>query len=317
MLGAVVAALLSLPLLLSTMACAVSAPAPPPVSPSAPQVVFDQRSQYERVIVVDEGGRRFLRFGSVEGDDQSVISLTDPKAVPMDYIRAGALGLLLAERVERSLMIGLGGGTFTTMLRRLLPQVSIDAVEIDPMVADVARRFFGVREDARFHIHVCDGVDFLTDHRQPYDLIFLDAYGADTVPQPMTTRVFFETVRERLTARGILVVNISVKEAIEEMLVDRLVSVFPDNACLRTPDDSNLVFFAGREPFAVEGTGQIDLTDRARDLPVDLVGIVERFHRPCRSDLQPSSRHRLPNPVSISLVAATRAAPTRPGSPAP
>jgi spermidine synthase len=52
-----------------------------------------------------------------------------------------------------------------------------------------------------------DGRRFLQRLREPVDFIVIDAYNADTIPFHLVTREFFELVRSRLTAEGILAVN--------------------------------------------------------------------------------------------------------------
>ena len=98
----------------------------PPASASAassrPKVVFDKPSAYGRVIVVEEERHRILRFDSVDGVDQSTLSLDDPARVPMEYVRYAGLGLLFAPEPKNVLMIGLGGGSFSGLTHRVLPQ---------------------------------------------------------------------------------------------------------------------------------------------------------------------------------------------------
>src|SRR5262245_22884771 len=40
-----------------------------------PHVVFDQTSRFGRVLVIDEGPRRVMRFGSPSGSEQSAVEL--------------------------------------------------------------------------------------------------------------------------------------------------------------------------------------------------------------------------------------------------
>ena len=116
------------------------------------QIRFDKQSEYERVLVIDKGDRRYLRFGNPNSVNQSIISLSDHRAVPAEYIRLATLGVMLTPNLNRVLMIGLGGGNFTTLLRRHFPDLYIDAVDIDPVVVEAAKNFFNVREDERFKI---------------------------------------------------------------------------------------------------------------------------------------------------------------------
>ncbi len=78
--------------------------------------------------MIDEGDMRHLRFDDVNNASQSTISLRDPKLVPMEYIRLASIGLAYLENPGHVLMIGLGGGTFTTLLWQVLSKVQIDAV---------------------------------------------------------------------------------------------------------------------------------------------------------------------------------------------
>jgi len=205
-----------------------------------PQIRFDERSEFDRIIVVDEGEMRYLRFRDVEDGDQSRISLSTPEAVPMKYIRLATLGILFTPQMERVLMIGLGGGIFTSLLRRHYPTLWIDAVEIDPVVVEAAKRFFGVREDSRFRIHIEDGADFIERVTYSYDLIFLDAYTQDGIPEHLATVDFFNTVKARLSDNGVVVINLYGDEHIKRTIGKLFRAVFPGTACVRT---SNMLLF--------------------------------------------------------------------------
>ncbi len=207
------------------------------------QIRFDERSEFDRIIVVDEGDRRYLRFHNINGSNQSMISLSNPEAVPMKYIRLATLGILFTPQMERVLMIGLGGGTFTSLLRRHYPDLWIDAVEIDPVVVEAAKKFFGVQEDSRFRIHVADGADFIERASYPYDLIFLDAYTQDGLPSHLATVEFFNTVKARLSDNGVVVINLYSGENIKRTIGKVFRVVFPETACIRSSDGLNLLIF--------------------------------------------------------------------------
>jgi spermidine synthase len=55
---------------------------------------------------------------------------------------------------------------------------------------------------------VDDGRRFIEKSRSRYDIIFLDAFGADSIPYTLTTREFLQATRDALTPRGIVVANI-------------------------------------------------------------------------------------------------------------
>ena len=231
------------------------------------QIRFDKHSELDRILVVDEGEMRHLRFGGEHAGNQTTISLSNPRAVPMKYIRFAMLAMLLTPQPERVLMIGLGGGAFTTLLRRHYPALWIDAVEIDPVVVEAAQKFFAVREDARFRIHIEDGADFVGRTQHSYDLIFLDAHTGDAIPQHLASPEFFSRVKLKLSADGVAVINLW-DEGREEHLIEKLFrTTFPETACIRSADGFNLVLFgktSGTMPY------RSDLVAAARRLTSDL-----------------------------------------------
>jgi spermidine synthase len=108
------------------------------------------------------------------------------------------------------LIIGLGGGTLPRTLEQLLPQADIDVVEIDPSVVGVAEQYFGFRPDERVHLIVQDGRAYVRQSlRGPrrYDLIILDAYEHQYIPEHMLTREFLIEVRSLLQPGGIVAAN--------------------------------------------------------------------------------------------------------------
>lgn len=220
-------------------------------SPKERWIRFDRSSPFGRVLVVDEGDLRYLRFGSPVGDDQSVISLTDSGAAPMECIRHALLGALMTAHHRRALLIGLGGGSFSSLLLRVNAQLRVDAVEINPVVVAAARRFFGVKEGPRLRVHVADGATFVHKQaaRAAYDIIMLDAYGEEAEPPAqLITRAFYQRIRSRLAPGGVAILNLSVPTEVEQQLERRFRSVFQSCGCIRGRVDANQVVFCSDRP---------------------------------------------------------------------
>ncbi|MBI3068169.1 MAG: fused MFS/spermidine synthase [Betaproteobacteria bacterium] len=170
-------------------------------------VLYEKASAYSTIIVTEEDGLRILRFEK-GGARQSVVKPGDPDYLGLRYARVALVGLALSEQPRRILVVGLGGGTLPMFLRKYYPKATIDAVDIDPDVVHVAKRFFGFREDSHMRAHVADGRQFIEKVRQPYDVIFLDAFGTDNVPPHMTTQEFLQAVRRAVKPGGSVVGNI-------------------------------------------------------------------------------------------------------------
>jgi hypothetical protein len=58
-------------------------------------------------------------------------------------------------------LIGLGGGTIPMFLREYVANSIVHCVEIDAIVAGIARKFFGFKEDARTVLKIDDGLKYI------------------------------------------------------------------------------------------------------------------------------------------------------------
>ena len=176
---------------------------------AAERIILEKQSPFNTIVVSeDDEGLRILRFARF-GARQSVVKPGDPDHIELPYARVMIpIGFLFVDRPQSALIIGLGGGTIPSFLRKRFPQMQIDVVDIDPGVVEVASSHFGFREDARMHAHVEDGRRFVEQTRQRYDLVFLDGFGTDSVPPHLTTREFLSAVRAILTPQGAVIGNV-------------------------------------------------------------------------------------------------------------
>jgi spermidine synthase len=90
------------------------------------------------------------------------------------------------------------------------PNVTVDVVEIDPVVIDVAHKYFNVTENPRLNIYNDDARDFLTktSNNQKYDIIVLDAFSKNYVPFHLMTLQYYQLLYNKLTApNGVIVSN--------------------------------------------------------------------------------------------------------------
>ncbi len=220
----------------------------------APRVVFEAYSPYHHVLVVDEGGVRTLSF---DGSHETRMSLRDPLQGHFEYTEFFHLGWLWNSNVSRVLMIGLGGGSTQRSFLHHHPGVTIDSVELDPVVVGVATNFFGVPIDDRHRVRVSDGRSFLRRARERYDLIVLDAYTrhryGSQIPHHLATREFFELARDRLTPDGVLAYNVITISRLGGAeaglaLARTLGEVFPQVYCFQAATSRNVVMIATRDP---------------------------------------------------------------------
>jgi spermidine synthase len=173
------------------------------------RVIFEGESAFGRVRVVERAdGLRELRIGPGRAR-QSALYPGRPEHLELAYSRVATVGLALVPADARVLYVGLGGGAMPIFARRMLPDARVEVVEIDPLVVEVAQRFFGFRPDARLAVHTADGREWI--ERAPpgsWDLVVLDAFSDDEIPSALTTREFLEAVRRALAPGGVVVSNL-------------------------------------------------------------------------------------------------------------
>ncbi|MDO8545624.1 MAG: fused MFS/spermidine synthase [Opitutaceae bacterium] len=215
-----------------------------------PRILYEKPSAFGTVIVTEEAGLRTLLFER-GGAKQSVVKIGDPRHLELAYAPVAFTGLALcAAEPRRALVVGLGGGTLPMFFRAYYPDATIDAVDIDPAVVQVARTYFGFREDDRMRAVVGDGREFIEKTRQPYDIIFLDAFGSDSVPAHLTTEEFLRAVRRALRPDGVVVGNIWGRGAnpLYDPMVRTYQEVFDELYIINVQDAANEILLALPQP---------------------------------------------------------------------
>lgn len=166
--------------------------------------IFSRTSAFHDIDVTDYDFLRVLSFGP---NRQSSMYLDAPFDTDFEYPNYFHLALAIKPDALRTLAIGLGGGTVVKRMWRDYPDMRIDAVELDPVVVEVAERFFALPSDERIRVFVDDGRHFLETRTYTYDIVIVDAFLGDAVPPALTTTEFMDTLKTRLTPDGAVVYN--------------------------------------------------------------------------------------------------------------
>jgi spermidine synthase len=180
--------------------------APPPATNEFGEaVLFRQDTQYHRITVTESSGVRHLRF---DRSHQSAIEMSDGLTSLIRYPDYLQLPMAIDPEPKRVLVIGLGGGAVTKRYWHDYPDVMVDSVEIDPVVVDVAKRYFGLPDDPRLRVFAQDGRRYVQTTSERYDIVVIDAYYADSLPFHLTTQEFFKEVKAKMAPGGVVVYNV-------------------------------------------------------------------------------------------------------------
>lgn len=216
------------------------------------KVIHRERSLYSTILVDQRGSTLCLQF-SIRSDqrNQSCVDQKNPKKLVFGYAKMMLSSLLLQPDPHDILIIGLGGGTLPTTLHELYPNARIDVVEIDPAVKTVAETYFNFTASEQVVVFLQDARVFTKRaliRDESYDLIMLDAFNGDYIPEHLMTREYVEESRQLLRAGGVLVANTFSISKLYDHESETYRAVFGEFYNVTTNDSANRIIIARNEP---------------------------------------------------------------------
>jgi spermidine synthase len=208
---------------------------------------------YDKPFIQDCGPLRYLHFDL--DDVQSVMRHDDPDALCLAYTRKMMAFLLFNSEPGRILLLGLGGGSLAKFCYRHLPATDITVLEIDPNVLALRAEFQVPADDGRFRVLQGDGVEYITKGTQLEDVILVDACDRNGLSPTLSSPKLYANLRRRLSAGGVLVMNVCGEEADIENHLARIRGVFGEYLIsLPAREDGNLIVLGfKRAPPSWEG----------------------------------------------------------------
>ena len=235
-------------LLLAALAC----PPSPAQTFGADTILWQQRSVYRNIIVLEGGGHRCLTFGR-RSARQSCVEMQHPTKLVFGYTRKMFEALTAMAGARRVLVIGIGGGSLPMAIREGLADVHVDAVELDPEVIQVATKYFQFRPDHKLSVFSGDARVFVRKALREgsrYDAILLDAFDKEYIPEHMATVEFYRQVRSLLQGDGVLLANTYQGTPYQQHEDATFQAVFGDIYEARIPN-GNRIIIAGQGAAAV------------------------------------------------------------------
>ncbi len=196
------------------------------------------------VRVFEDGQRRYMAFDS--DAEQSCVDLSSPATLAYQYTQAMMLALLFQPRPRRATVLGLGAGSLLHCLHAYDPQLQLDAVELRPLVAEVAQQWFGLQLSPQLRLHIDDAERYMQrSEAAASQLIFTDIYNDHGMIDSQISDAFLQYCFDHLSDDGVLVLNLwDEGRGINPQAAQQLWNQFGDN-CLSCPvEDGNLIALA-------------------------------------------------------------------------
>ncbi|HVU59484.1 MAG TPA: fused MFS/spermidine synthase [Candidatus Saccharimonadales bacterium] len=172
--------------------------------------LFEGDSAYAHYRIADVsymGRPARLLYGGTHEAAQSGLALDDRPELLFDYNQR-LLELFRGLKPRRVLLIGGGACTLPRALLGLVPNLRLDIVEIDPLLVDLAGRYFGFVAGKHTRISVAEGRQYLAGTEERYDLLVVDAFLGDTMPPTLRTVEAAQVYARHLRRGGVLALNV-------------------------------------------------------------------------------------------------------------
>jgi len=236
------------------------------------EIIHETQSEYSTIRIREKGPVRTLLFVDRNGDEQtqSSINTEAPAEHQLGYTKSLFATLLFHYPQNRVLIVGLGGGGMVQFLNFTFPAMMVEAVEIDPVVEQLAEEYFRTRPGPQVRIHTQDVFDFVTEAGGVYDAIYMDAFlqpPADSPLEEKTLRLktveFLTQLQTRLAPDGLVAFNIIPAEPSAESNLTAIEEAFASTFSFDVPGTGNRVVIACKSGTTAS---REELLERAKQL---------------------------------------------------
>jgi len=111
-------------------------------------------------------------------------------------------------KTKEILILGLGGGCVLKTLRNEFNfSGKITAVDIDPVIIQIADKIFGITSDENTNIICSDAFDYVKNDNKKFDLIIIDLFIDNEVPKKILSLEFWEEIIKKTEKDGYIIFN--------------------------------------------------------------------------------------------------------------
>lgn len=106
------------------------------------------------------------------------------------------------------LVLGVAGGSVIETLKKEIKfEGQITGVEIDPVVVELATKYFGLGKYNNVSIVIDDAFEFVLKSKEKYDLIIIDIFQDTTMPNFLFEDFFINRINFLLKVNGFILFN--------------------------------------------------------------------------------------------------------------
>lgn len=172
---------------------------------------IDVDTAYNRIWIYDHFDKKtseIIRNFSINNENSSAMFLNSDNLV-YEYTKYYHLAKHFNADFKTTLMIGGAGYSYPKDFLVKYPEATIDVVEIDPKITELAKKYFRLKENPRLTVIHEDARVYLNTTQKKYDVIFGDAFSSRySIPYQLTTKEAVEKKYNLLNDNGLVILNI-------------------------------------------------------------------------------------------------------------
>lgn len=183
------------------------------------------------------------------------------------YMSVGVKLSQIDGAAHRAAVLGLGGGSLCMFLRKCFCNLNLVAVDLDPVVFDIAKEHFQLKVDDKLKVEIKDGLDFLKEEAEngtQYDAILFDmdskdrSMGLSCPPKQFLHDSVLKDISKILTNTGYFILNLVCRDAeLHDSIMDTLKLNFNHILRIKLHEEVNEVVMASNEQaYSLETLGQ-------------------------------------------------------------
>ncbi|KAM7525999.1 hypothetical protein LguiA_015901 [Lonicera macranthoides] len=178
------------------------------------KVLTAVKSRYNDIIIIDTAKSRMLLLDPTQLAITAVLSMFNLLVLPTNYLPDEFASLPAIVPKGPIAILGLGAGTAAHLMLDLWPSLHLEGWEIDEIVIDKAREYFGLSELEKhtqdggvLHIHIGDALSPSVAVPGGYAGIVVDLFSdGEVLPQLQEVKTWLE-LNDKLMPKGRLMVN--------------------------------------------------------------------------------------------------------------
>lgn len=168
-------------------------------------ILAEFESDFHTISIVENKIGKFLKY-----DETYQAGYINSKSYQgnLPYINYFLIPALMNQKIKNVLLIGFGSGILINQLEKVLNLKSIDIVDIEENIFQIATEYFNFKKSKNQNFYLQDALIFLKTTKKKYDLIIVDVADDVGIDKRFCDSEYLSLIKKHLKKEGIFVSNL-------------------------------------------------------------------------------------------------------------